>query len=237
MTVVYFDESYDHKHQRLILWACFFVHPEYIYRRFLELKDKYRLFNDDGHYKELKYKHCYQPQLYSLAHDTCDLFFASESCYFRAIVIETWAKWFDKNYFWPDTVVSPAMRNAIIYKKFTQLLFSHMSKELQKAHLYLDQLCHMRTDRFIELMQILFVSNSSKFASIQEVDSRDDEHQLMQITDLFLWCILNQLAWSKCSRKKRIASYLRMHAQDADEKYGSAQRFHVRFRKPSSFFR
>ena len=78
---------------------------------------------------------------------------------------------------------SPAMRRAIIYKKFTELLLRKSTVGMHDAELYVDHLSRCRPDAFILLIRSLFVD---VFTEVVEVDSRDDAHQLLQITDLIL---------------------------------------------------
>lgn len=200
--LVYFDESYDHNHQRLLLGACFFADASSFLTRLCMLKDKHHFIRPDGTYRELKYHWCYDRKVCALAYDTLDLFFSSEMAWFRGIAIETWAPRFDDMHFGKHH--SPAMRRAIIYKKFTELLLRHSTIGITDAYLYVDHLSRCRPDAFVSLIHHLFVD---VFIEVVEVDSRDDAHQLLQVTDLLLWCALRSLVGGKNPRKARIASY------------------------------
>ncbi len=200
--IVYFDESYDHRHQWLLLGACFFADAPSFVRRFCMLKDKHRFVTPDGAYRELKYHWCYDRKVCALAYDTLDLFFSSEMTRFRGIAIETWAARFDETHF--GQMHSPALRRAIIYKKFSELLFRRSTVGMYDASLYVDHLSRCRPDAFIALIRDLFVD---VFAEVVEVDSCDDEHQLLQVTDLILGCSLRELVRGKNSRKTNISTY------------------------------
>ena len=99
---------------------------------------------------------------------------------------------------------SPALRRAIIYKKFSELLLRRSTVGMYDASLYVDHLSRCRPDAFIALIRNLFVD---VFAEVVEVDSRDDEHQLLQVTDLILGCSLRELVGGKNSRKTNISTY------------------------------
>lgn len=239
--IVYFDESYDHRHQWLLLGACFHSDPKSLYDGFLAIKDKHQFIHKDGYYKELKYHTCYDRKVAAVAQDTIDLFFSRELSRWRCIAIHQWAPRFQETLF--GTTHLPAMRQAIIYKKFTELLFRHTSKGICDAALYTDRLYRYHDDRFLELIEQLDI-----FSSVTEVWSDDDEHQLLQITDLFLGCVLNHLAGSKNSRKKAISTYLAekvgvqsfrpyiwacwTYAPMSTTRQWTMSQFQIRFRRP-----
>ncbi len=213
--LIYFDESYDNQRQWLLLGATFHPHSKFLHRKISEIKTNHNFKFSDGTYKELKYNECYNQKAFDVAKDVIDAFFESTS-YFRVIVIEQWAQWFDINKFWSPWD-EKSIKFAKMYKKFTELLIKHNTENLYNWVLLTDELTRPKTDIFFTLMEDLFcrvwVNHSAwkkepTLKEIKEVSSSLEQYQLLQITDLLMWCVLNHLQPTQNRFKTEIANYL-----------------------------
>jgi len=119
-----------------------------------EIKKNHNFFTKSNVLKELKYNHCTNKQTFSVAKACVDAFFESTS-YFRLIVIEQGAEWFDLNRF-GDPRDDKKMKMAKMYKKFTELLILHNTENLYNGLLLTDQLTRCNGDIFFILMKELF---------------------------------------------------------------------------------
>jgi hypothetical protein len=52
--LIYFDESYDHEHEYLLLSALFNPHSRYLHRRLSEVKRQHNYLSRDGSLREIK---------------------------------------------------------------------------------------------------------------------------------------------------------------------------------------
>lgn len=213
--IIYFDESYDWNKHWLLLWACFHPHPKFLHRKMTEIKKNKNFILKDGTLKELKYNQCINKQTFQVAKECIDTFFESTS-YFRLIAIEQWAEWFNLDKFWFPSD-DKKLKMAKMYKKFTELLISHNTQNLYNWILFTDELTRCNGDIFFALMKELFCkqwcnhSQNKKEPTLKdiiEVSSHLEQYQLLQITDLLMWCTLNQLNPTKNKYKTKIAKYL-----------------------------
>lgn len=213
--LIYFDESYDNKKEWLLLWATFNPHSKFLHRKITEVKKKNNFLLPDWPLKELKYNKCINEKTFKVAKELIDAFFESTS-YFRLIVIEQWADWFDLNKFW-NLWDEDKMKFAKMYKKFTELLIKHNTDNLYNWILLTDELSRPKTDIFFTLMRDLFCKawvNHSHWKKeptlkyIKEVKSDLEQYQILQITDLLMWCVLNHLKPTTNKYKTDIANYL-----------------------------
>ncbi len=213
--IIYFDESYDNDKNWLLLWATFHPHSKYLHRRINEIKKDNNFILADWTLKEIKYNKCVNAKNLKVCKEVIDTFFESTS-YFRIIVIEQWAEWFDLNKFW-NPWDENKMKFAKMYKKFTELLIKHNTDNLYNWVLLTDELTRPKTDIFFTLMEDLFCnpwvnhSNWKKeptLKEIKEVSSHLEQYQVLQITDLLMWCVLNHLKPTNNKYKTEIANYL-----------------------------
>lgn len=213
--LIYFDESYDNKKHWLILGACFHPHPKFLHRKMSEIKKAHQFFLRNGRMRELKYNICNNKKVFKIAIACIEAFFESTS-YFRAIVIEQGAKWFDWDMFGrPGDPFK--MKEAKMYKKFAELLLSNNVENIFNGTLLTDELTRCKGDRFISIMEEIFCTpmshhssnkNEPTFKKIIEVSSAEEQYQLLQITDLFIGAILNHLVKTKNRHKKKLANYI-----------------------------
>lgn len=213
--LIYFDESYDNQKQWLLLGATFHPHSKFLHRRITEIKKKNNFFLSDWTLKELKYANCRNKQTFQVAKEIIDAFFESTS-YFRLIAIEQWADWFDLNKFW-NLGDESKVKFAKMYKKFTELLIRHNTENLYNGILLTDELTRPKTDIFFTLMEDLFCKPWENYSNgkreptlkdIKEVKSDLEQYQLLQVTDLLMWCVLNHLKPTQNQYKTKIADYL-----------------------------
>lgn len=213
--LIYFDESYDWDKHWLLLGACFHPHPKFLNRRMTEIKKQYNFTDRNWSLKELKYNNCNNKQTFQVAKECIDAFFESTS-YFRLIAVEQWAERFDINKFWFSTD-DKKLKMAKIYKKFAELLISHNTENLYNGILFTDELTRCSKDIFFVLMKELFCKQWCSLSAdkkeptlkdIIEVSSHLEQYQLLQITDLLMWCVLNQLKPTKNEYKTNISKYL-----------------------------
>ena len=250
--IIYFDESYDGDKHWLLLWACFHPHPKFLHRKMTEIKKARNFQLKDWTLKELKYANCGNKQTFQVAQECVDAFFESTS-YFRLIAIEQWADRFDINKFWAPSD-DKKMKIAIMYKKFTELLIKHNTENLYNGILFTDELTRCSWDIFFSLMKELFCkqwcnhSTGKKEPTLKdiiEVSSHLEQYQLLQITDLLMWCVLNHLKPTKNKYKTKIAKYVadkvgntftqqdwKQYSKTYTEKY--RPKFNVWFWKPIS---
>jgi len=104
-----------------------------------------------------------------------------------------------------------------MYKKFTELLIKHNTENLYNGVLLTDQLTRPKVDIFMTLMRDLFCKEWENYSEwkkeptlkrITEVQSDLRQYQLLQVTDLLMWCVLNHLNPTQNKYKTEIANYL-----------------------------
>jgi hypothetical protein len=213
--IIYFDESYDNERKWLLLWATFNPHPKFLHKKILEIKKSHNFVGKDGNYLELKYSRCKDKKNFTVAKECIDAFFESTS-YFRVIVVEQWAEWFDINKFWYHSD-DKKLKTAKMYKKFAELLIKHNTENLFNAILLTDELTRCNKDLFFELMKWLFCipwewhsinKKEPTLKDIKEVRSDLEEYQSLQIADFLTWCVLNHLIPTKNKYKTNISAYV-----------------------------
>ena len=196
--LIYFDESYDHDHDYLLLSALFNPHPKYVHRRLSEIKRSYNFLTPDGKLREIKYTYVKTETRLKMAKEVIDLFFESTS-WFRCIVIEQKKvdlSRFGKN--WEEEKI----KKARLYKKFAELLIGHNTENIYNAVLLTDQLTRCRGDEFIEIMKQEFCLPFGKYSpnskiptlkDVMEIASDLEQYQVNQLGDILMGCILNNL--------------------------------------------
>lgn len=213
--LIYFDESYDNDKKWLLLWAWFHPHSTYLHRRISEIKKNHNFSYPDGTPKEIKYNKCINQKNLTVCKEVIDAFFESTS-YFRLIAIEQGAEWFDLDRF-GNAWENDYMKFARMYKKFAELLVKHNTDNLYNWVLLTDELTRPKTDIFFTLMEELFCNPGKNHSGgkkeptlkeIKEVSSHLEQYQVLQVTDLLMWCVLNHLKPTVNPFKTEIANYL-----------------------------
>jgi hypothetical protein len=123
--LIYFDESYDHEHEYLLLSALFNPHPKFLHRRLIEVKRRSKYLSQDGKFREIKYNYVTNKDKLEIAREAIDIFFESTS-WFRCVVIEQ--AHVDLTRF-GKIKESEKIKKARLYKKFAELLISHNTKK------------------------------------------------------------------------------------------------------------
>lgn len=211
--IIYFDESYDEKHEYLLLSTLFNPHHKFLHRKLSKAKRHYNYVGKHGQLREIKYSYVDDNYRLKIAKSAIDIFFESTS-WFRCVVIEQ--KLVDLNYFgnsWePDKI-----KKARLYKKFAELLLSHNTINIYNATLFVDKLTRCRGDQFIELMKQEFClpygkhsvdSGKPTLRDVRDVASHLEEYQVNQINDILMGCILNNLKPTKKPFKNQLRDYL-----------------------------
>ena len=214
--LIYFDESYDQHHTYLLFGALFNPHPKYLHRKMLDIKTRHNFRGKDGGFEEVKYNTCFNDKHFHVYKEVVDAFFESTS-WFRAIVIKQTdldLSYFGKHY------EEESIKRARAYKKFAEMLIAANTKDTIENVLLTDKLTRCQGDEFLERMKEIFCLKESGFSEgkhattlkdIQEVDSSQDQYQLIQLCDLLLGCVLNNLipaqnAWKNEIRKHVVKS-------------------------------
>ncbi len=219
--ISYFDESYDEKHEYLLLSTLFNPHHKFLHRRFSEIKRQFNYFGRDGRLREIKYNYVTNNQKLRVAKAAIDIFFESTS-WFRCIVIEQ--KLIDLEHFGKKWE-SDKIKKARLYKKFAELLLSHNTENIFNATLFVDPLTRCNGDEFIEIMKQEFClpygkhsagSEKPTLKDVREVPSHLEEYQVNQINDILMGCILNNLKPTKKPFKNELREYLIKKLKVAD---------------------
>ena len=211
--IIYFDESYDEKHEYLLLSTLFNPHHKFLHRRFSEIKKKYNYYAQNGKLREIKYSYVTNSYKLQIAKEAVDIFFESTS-WFRCVVIEQ--KLIDWDRFgkrWEPEKI----KKARLYKKFAELLLSHNTVNIFNATLFVDPLTRCCYDQFIEITKQEFClpygkhsvgSDKPTLRDVREVPSDLEEYQVNQINDILMGCILNNLKPTKKPFKNELREYL-----------------------------
>jgi len=211
--IIYLDESYDNNKKYFILGAFFNPHHKFLLREIKNIKIVKNFFNNDGNFKEIKYKNCFCKKNFEVATMMIDSFLRSTS-YFRAIVIEAEKlnlKEFGK-YNEQDKI-----KWARAYKKFAEMLIRYNSSKIFNGVLLMDGLTRCDGDLFIEKMTEEFCFddkmkkngfNVPTLRSISDVRSDVESYQVIQLNDILLGCILNNLIPTTNIWKNRLRDYL-----------------------------
>ena len=213
--LIYLDESYGGAtgSEYFLLGALFNPHSKFLHKKLCEIKKKYRFFRANGALAEIKYNNSKSKERFEMGCEVIDAFFDSTS-WFRCIVIEK--KYFDLSRF-GKKFEEDKIKKARAYKKFTELLLSHNTENIQGGVLLADQMTRCRKDLFIDKMTELFCEKGSKFSEgkdmptlnrIEEVKSDLEQYQVLQVCDLLMGCVLNNLVPTQNVHKNNLRKYL-----------------------------
>lgn len=172
--LIYFDESYDHDHEYLLLSALFNPHPKFVHRRFSEIKRNYNFQTPEGKLREIKYNYVNTGSRLKMAKEAIDLFFESTS-WFRCIVIEQ--KKVDLSRFGKKRE-EDKIKKARLYKKFAELLIGHNTENIFNAVLLADKLTRCRGDEFIEIMKQEFCLPFGKYSPDSKIPTLKDVREI-----------------------------------------------------------
>jgi hypothetical protein len=211
--IIYFDESYDHEHEYLILGILFNPHPKFLHKKWLKVKKKYNFINRKGRALEIKYNNCTTRKRQKMCCEAIDIFMKSTS-YFRAIVIDQKILELDR---FGKRNEENKIKMARAYKKFTELLLSHNTENIYNGILFTDELNRCNGDKFIEIMKQDFCLLNGKYCDdrnkptlkdISEIKSHLEDYHINQINDILMGCILNNLKPTNKEYKNNIRKYL-----------------------------
>ena len=213
--VIYLDESYDQPNKRFILLGLLFNPSKTLHGLLTQIHNKQRCLDKHNNIIETKYNNCFTKQNYEVCSKFVDAFIKSDS-WFCAIVVDTHSTKFDLNYFGtPDE--PKAIKEARVYKKFTELIISRNTKKIFNAVLLVDEVTRCNHDKFIELIRESFCTSGEKYSSgkdaptlrhVGSVKSDTPENIRLCLCDLLLGCILNNNLPTKNIRKNKIRKYL-----------------------------
>ena len=135
--------------------------------------------------KEIKYKHCKNPSTLAFCKRLVDLFM-EDSAYFRCAVVDQHG--FDYSGFGRSEEEPKAIKQARAYKKFAEMLLAPNVEDISDAVLLADALTRCSGDEFLERICDRFNPPGGKrtFRHCAEVDSKQDQYQLVQVCDLLL---------------------------------------------------
>lgn len=201
--LVYFDESYDHDHEYLLLGCLFSPHPTALDRHVKSTKRDNGFIYKTGALankcKEIKYSEISNAYEQKIACQLVDVFFKSTS-WFRCVVVDQRPGHFDLNRF-GDKQEPEKMKKARAYKKFAEMLLTKNATYIANAVLLTDRLTRCNGDLFIQLIKDLYtvagkgwcVDRGPIFRHIGEVDTALEQYQLGQINDLLMGAVLNAI--------------------------------------------
>ena len=213
--LIYFDESYDGKHDYLVLGALFNPHSAFLHRELSEIKTKAQWVTLGGDLKEIKYSSCSRRADFEVCQQAIDSFIKSTSWY-RCVVIDQRESHFDLSYFGRRDE-SIAIKKARAYKKFAELLIAHNTTNVSNGVLLTDRLTRCSGDEFREVMKREFSTPGSGYSAgksvpilraIEEVDTALEQYQVGQVCDLLSGCVLNNLCPTSNKYKNMIREYL-----------------------------
>ncbi len=196
--LIYFDESYDHDHEYLILSTLFNPHSRYLHRRLSEAKQRRGYIGKNGRLREIKYTYVDNATKLAIAKEAIDIFFESTS-WFRCIVIEQALVDLDR---FGKRKEPMKIKRARMYKKFAELLLSHNTENIFNAVLLVDKLTRCRGDEFVQLVKQEFCMPYGKHSrhseiptlrDVLEISSHVPQYQVNQIGDILMGCVLNNL--------------------------------------------
>jgi len=211
--LIYFDESYDHEHQYLILGALFNPHPKYLHRELLNVKKKYNYLDQKGKALEIKYSNCTNKKREKMNCAAIDIFMRSTS-YFRAIVIEQ--KIMNLNRFGKKNEPNK-IKMARAYKKFSELLLAHNTENIYNGVLLTDELNRCNGNRFIEIIKQDFCNIDGRHCNdkhrptlkeITSIKSHIENYQVNQINDILMGSILNNIFPTTKEYKNNVRNHL-----------------------------
>jgi len=171
----------------------------------------------DGHKNiiETKYSNCFSAHNYEVCKDFIGAFIGSDS-WFSAIAVDTKNTTFDLSYFGKPHE-SDALKQARVYKKFTELLISKNTKRIENAVLLVDEVTRCNHDRFLELIRESFCIPGAGYSAnkqypifkhIGSIKSDSPENIRLCVCDLLLGCILNNNLPARNKWKNSLRKYL-----------------------------
>ena len=211
--LIYFDESYDHDHQYLLLGALFNPHPKFLHRELLNIKRERSFLDRKDKVLEIKYNNCNSKKREEMNCKAIDIFMASTS-YFRAIVIDQTIMELDR---FGKKSEDNKIKMARAYKKFAELLLAHNTENIYNGVLLTDELNRCDGDKFIEIMKQDFCvlngrhcndDNKPTLKEIAEIQSHLEEYHVNQINDILMGSILNNLKPTKKEYKNNVRKHL-----------------------------
>lgn len=213
--VIYLDESYDQPAKRFILLGLLFCPSRKLHRFLGDVHNKNRCLDKHKNIIETKYNNCFTKHNYTVCIKFIDAFFRSDS-WFCSIIVDTKTTNFDLDYF-GKSHESKAIKEARVYKKFTELILSKNTKRITNAVLLVDEVKRCNHDRFVELLRESFSVVGEYYSRekehptlrhISSVKSDKPEHVRLCLCDLLLGCVLNQNLPTRNRWKNSIRKYL-----------------------------
>jgi hypothetical protein len=213
--IIYLDESYDQPKKRFILLGLLFNPSKILHGLLTQIHSKQRCLDKHNNIIETKYKNCFTKRNYEVCKKFIDAFMKSDS-WFCAIVVDTHSTKFDLDYFGkPDE--TEAIKEARVYKKFTEMIISQNTKKITNAVLLVDEVTRCNHDQFIELIREAFCFAGTKYSVNKEkptlrhvgsIKSDSPENVRICVCDLLLGCILNNNLPTRNRWKNKIRKYL-----------------------------
>jgi len=198
--IVYFDETYDNEHHYLLYGALFVPSEARLHQRFLDVRRELNFL------PEVKYTRCRNERNLKVCRRVFDAFM-EDTAFFRCVVVDQHG--FDYAMFArPHETL--ALAKARAYKKFAEMLLNPNVKNIANAVFLADKLTRCRGDEFLERIRERFnrPGQVPTFRHVDEVNSRLEEYQCLQVCDLLLGCVLNNLKPTGNAYKNEIRQYL-----------------------------
>lgn len=211
--IIYLDESYDTTQDYFVLGSLFNPHHKALLKEIKNIKTLKGFLDSNGLFKEIKYSECYCKKHYEIATLMIDAFLKSTS-YFRAIVVEKSKLNLNK---FGNIFESKKIKWARAYKKFAEMLIRYNSFGIYNGVLLTDKLSHCDGDCYIAKMKeefcfpTKFDENGNYVPTlkyIDEIDSKLEAYQVMQLNDILLGCIINNLKPCENKWKNKLREYL-----------------------------
>jgi len=200
---VYFDESYPHTQEIMILGSLFLSNEanKYLHKEFLKLRAE-KKYN-----KELKYSKIRTKKDLEFAKEAISLFLKSKMPYYRASILP-----------YNEEGLKSINGENVYSKRVTA--YSHSAKGLvldnllpnQNADLIMDREDRIARSKFKDKILKAKAALGGKVVSVAHVDSRKENTNLVQICDILTGAILQNLRPSKGTngsgkRKRELGEY------------------------------
>jgi len=212
--IIYFDESYDHKHRYLLLGALFAPKSRELNRELTQIKESHRKKAPSHTFRDLKYSKANDKYVYAACCEAVDAF-VSSTAFFRAIAIDTWQPRFSWDYFGNPSTPEP-LRKALAYNKFAERLLNFNLQDYDAVFLA-DHLTRTHGDNFVQYIAaalgptigVDWQSGPPRIRHAQEVDTSLEQYQLGQICDILLGVILGALVPPANQNKLQLIEHTR----------------------------
>lgn len=213
--IIFLDESYDQPEKRLIMLGLLFCPSKKLHRMLTEIHKHKCCLDKHNNIIETKYNNCFTKHNYNVCVEFIDAFLKSDS-WFSAIVVDTKSTKFNLDYFGQPHELK-AIKEARVYKRFTELIISRNTKKIINAVLLVDEVKRCNHDRFIELIRESFCIPGKNYNIDKEyptlkhvgtIKSDLPEYIRICICDLLLGCILNNNLPTKNIWKNKIRKYI-----------------------------